>query len=71
MDKVRVSRAVSLLLLEMERIERRSNKRDCRYSKLYGTEEDLKIYAHVPMARAYEAKPLVGFSTEEPHLPPL
>ena len=71
MDKGRVSRAVSLLL-EMDRIERRSNKRDCRYSKLYGTEEDLKLYAQiVPVARAYEAKPLVEFSAEESHLPPL
>ena len=60
MDKVRVSRAVSRLL-ELERIERNSDKRDRRRSKLYATEEGLEIYAQVvPVARAYEAKLLAG-----------
>ena len=40
MDKVRVCRAVCRLL-EMERIERRLDKHDCRRSKLYATEEGL------------------------------
>jgi DNA-binding MarR family transcriptional regulator len=65
MDKVRVSRAVSRLL-ESGRIERRSDKRDRRRSKIYATEEGLDIYAQVvPVARAYEAKLRAGLSNEE------
>ncbi|MDA0228754.1 MAG: MarR family winged helix-turn-helix transcriptional regulator [Proteobacteria bacterium] len=68
MDKVRVSRAVSRLL-ELERIDRRSDKRDRRRSELYATEEGLEIYSQVvPVARAYEAKLLAGLSAEESHL---
>lgn len=68
MDKVRVSRAVSRLL-ELERIERNSDKRDRRRSKLYATEEGLEIYAQVvPVARAYEAKLLAGLSAEDSRL---
>ena len=65
MDKVRVSRAVSRLL-ESGRIERRSDKRDRRRSKIYATEEGLDVYAQVvPVARAYEAKLRAELSNEE------
>ena len=68
MDKVQVSRAVSRLL-ESGRIERRSDKRDRRRSKLYATEEGHDVYAQVvPVARAYEAKLMAGFSDEETRL---
>ncbi len=68
MDKVRVSRAVSRLM-ESGRVERRSDKRDRRRSKLYATEEGHDIYAQVvPVARAYEAKLMAGLSGEEAHL---
>ena len=53
----------------MERIERNSDKRDRRRSKLYATEEGLEIYAQVvPVARAYEAKLLAGLSAEDSRL---
>ncbi len=62
MDKVRVSRAVALLV-KKGRIERRTHPEDRRYSILRHSAAGRAIYERiVPLARAYERK-LLGILT--------